>query len=350
MPARTARWIASDSAMHALRRAVAHVDHGGARPARGVDLARGVRAEDRRRQRRRSARARRDRRRGCRRRWPRAAATAAVAVPWKSVSALAARGGDVARGELRMRGCRAGSPRARSAGSWAVTGGGASAGSTTRSRQGDGRRERVGRRRLRARRVAVGLGVAQQARTRGGRRRARGRPRASSARRRPRCGARRARGRSGRRPGRAGRRRSTRRVGVRRRRRLTSPGSVTRGARRRPRRPAEADGGRAQPRRRRPRPAMQGAGRHVITVDGRQPRPIPRDPIPPGPRARAPARAGSAPRGTPPTAPAACEHRARADQVAPRERAARVVEAQLHAPSRCPRRGRRPRRARSTPR
>ena len=136
MPARTARWIASDSAVHSLRRAVAHVDHGGAGAARGVDLARGVRAEDAAAGSATfSARAP-----GKTPRLPTplaaAAATAAVAVPWKSVSdwpPVVATLPDANSGWVMS------SWESTSAisGLDGVTAGGASAGSTTRSRQGE---------------------------------------------------------------------------------------------------------------------------------------------------------------------------------------------------------------------
>ena len=137
-----------------------------------------------------------------------AAATAAVAVPWKSVSGwppVVATLPDWNSGWVMS------SWESTSAisGLVGVTGGGTSAGSTMRARQGEAARERVRRGRLRARGVAVGLGVAEQARRAqvGGERARAGAARC--ARRRRRCAGRRGRGRSARPRGRAARRRSS---------------------------------------------------------------------------------------------------------------------------------------------
>ena len=220
-----------------------------------------------------------------------------------------------------------------------VTGGGTSDGSTTAVAPGRGGGERVRRRRLRAR---ASSGRARRSASRPAARRSAASARAPARARAP--------GAAGDVPGavgagdpRARRGRGCaptiqpRRVGLHGRgggvagqgdgRRSVGPAERGGGGRRGGARRDEAAAPAASERRHRDaRASCTGCDQRVA-----RPRSRSRAPVPHG-RARAPAPGGSAPRGTPPTAvEQRVEHVLRADPVAPGERAARVVEAELHA-------------------
>ena len=205
-----------------------------------------------------------------------------------------------------------------------------------------------GARRLGAPAEPVRLGVVEQAARRAARRRARARGRAATSQAPPAIRrapwARASAAAAGARaddPGRRGRPRTAAARGVARAaRRAGADGAFAR--------PAACAGGRPRQARRRRRAPPGGSepSRRSVVPSAAQ-----RSGLGARGARRAPAPGGSAPRGTRPTAPEQrLEHRLGADRVAPGERAARVVEAELHAGVDVGGACRRPRRARSRPR